>query len=83
MVYDHCEMIIETALSALGLKADHVQPGKAEVTREGDQNLFTALIIPCFIWYMNEFQIKPEEEVMEQKFWDEFLDYKKKVRRWV
>ncbi|MBO6584971.1 MAG: isoprenylcysteine carboxylmethyltransferase family protein [Gracilimonas sp.] len=46
-------------------------------------NLLTVLFIPCFIWYMNEFQIKSEEEVMEQKFGDEFLDYKKKVRRWV
>lgn len=47
------------------------------------ENMLTVLFIPGFIWYMNEFQIKPEEEVMEQKFGEEFLDYKKKVRRWL
>lgn len=35
MVCDRCEMVIETALSALGLEVDHVQLGKAEVTRKG------------------------------------------------
>ncbi len=47
------------------------------------ENMLTVLFIPIFIWYMNELQIKPEEEVMEQKFGDEFLEYKKKVRRWL
>lgn len=47
------------------------------------ENMLTMLFIPIFIWYMNEFQIKPEEQVMEQKFGEEFLGYKKKVRRWV
>jgi YesN/AraC family two-component response regulator len=36
MVCDRCEMVIETALSALGLEVNHVQLGKAEVTRNGD-----------------------------------------------
>jgi protein-S-isoprenylcysteine O-methyltransferase Ste14 len=46
-------------------------------------NLLTVISLPVFIWYMNEFQIKPEEEIMEQKFGDDFLEYKKEVRRWV
>lgn len=46
-------------------------------------NTLSIMIIPLFIWYMNAFQIQPEEEVMEQKFGEEFLDYKKKVRRWI
>ncbi|HET8865701.1 MAG TPA: isoprenylcysteine carboxylmethyltransferase family protein [Gracilimonas sp.] len=46
-------------------------------------NLFTIVVLLLFIWYMNEFQIKPEEEIMEQKFRDEFLEYRKEVRRWV
>jgi protein-S-isoprenylcysteine O-methyltransferase Ste14 len=41
------------------------------------------LILPVFVTYMNEFQIKPEEDVMEQKFGDEFSEYKKEVRRWI
>lgn len=37
MVCDRCEMVIETALQALGLQVDHIQLGKAEVRREGDK----------------------------------------------
>lgn len=41
------------------------------------------LVLPIFVWYMNSFQIKPEEEMMIQLFGDEYVDYKKKVRRWL
>jgi copper chaperone CopZ len=34
MVCDRCVMVIETALTALGLQVNHVQLGKAEVTRK-------------------------------------------------
>lgn len=37
MVCDRCEMVIETALMALGLEVSHVQLGKAEVIRNGDK----------------------------------------------
>ena len=37
MVCDRCEMVIETALTALGLNVDHVQLGKAVVTRTGEK----------------------------------------------
>lgn len=47
------------------------------------RNLLSLLIIPVFILYMNEYQIKPEEEMMEQKFGKKFTDYKKEVRRWL
>ncbi|MBD3617290.1 MAG: isoprenylcysteine carboxylmethyltransferase family protein [Gracilimonas sp.] len=46
-------------------------------------NAFILIILPLFVWYMNEFQIKPEEEAMKQKFGDKFLEYKKEVRRWI
>ena len=43
----------------------------------------TALIIlPLFVWYMTEFQIKPEEESLKTVFGDAYQDYLKKVRRW-
>lgn len=35
MVCDRCEMVIETALTALGLQVHHVQLGRAEVSRNG------------------------------------------------
>lgn len=41
------------------------------------------LVIPLFLIYMNRFQIIPEEKVMQEKFGEEFIDYKKSVRRWI
>lgn len=41
------------------------------------------MMLPVFIWYMNSFQIKPEEEMMIELFGDEYKDYQKKVRRWI
>ena len=39
--------------------------------------------ILLFISYMNLFQIIPEENAMVDLFKDEFLEYKKNVRRWI
>ena len=41
------------------------------------------LLIPLFILYLNLFQIIPEENAMVDLFKDEFLEYKKNVRRWI
>ncbi|SMO64160.1 Protein-S-isoprenylcysteine O-methyltransferase Ste14 [Gracilimonas mengyeensis] len=46
-------------------------------------NVLTLAVIPLFIWYMNIFQIKPEEAMMEEKFGREFEEYKNSVRRWI
>ena len=40
-------------------------------------------LIPLFVLYLNFFQIIPEENAMADLFKDEFLDYKKNVRRWI
>ena len=42
-------------------------------------------IIICFLFkiYITIFQIMPEEEAMEKIFGKDFVEYKKKVRRWV
>ena len=40
-------------------------------------------LIPLYILYINLFQIIPEENAMVYLFKDEFLDYKKNVRRWI
>ena len=40
-------------------------------------------LIPLFIIYLNRFQIIPEENAMVDLFKDEFLEYKKNVRRWI
>ena len=41
--------------------------------------LFTLL----FTIYITKFQIRPEEEVMEKLFGEDFLKYKKNVRMWL
>lgn len=47
------------------------------------QNVLNLVLFPLFIWYMNRYQIIPEEEVMEEKFDDQYREYKSKVRRWL
>lgn len=46
-------------------------------------NFLAFLLLPLFVGYMNRYQIKPEEKVMEQKFGDRYLRYKSSVRRWL
>ena len=36
-----------------------------------------------FVWYITEFQIKPEEKILKQKFGAQYEAYCKKVRRWI
>ena len=46
-------------------------------------NGLSFLLLPVFVGYMNRFQIAPEERHMQEKFGDEFLAYKARVRRWI
>lgn len=46
-------------------------------------NMLVFLMIPFFVGYMNRYQIIPEEQMMEEKFGDEFRKYKSEVRRWL
>lgn len=46
-------------------------------------NIYSALVPLLFIWYMNEFQIKPEEEVLAEKFGSDWEEYSNEVRRWI
>lgn len=41
------------------------------------------LVLPAFYFVITEMQIKPEEEMLEQKFGEEYLNYKSRVRRWL
>ena len=41
------------------------------------------LVVPCFIAYMNRFQIVPEEKALEGRFGSEFKVYSSRVRRWL
>lgn len=46
-------------------------------------NAAALLLIPAFVAYMTEFQIKPEERVLLTKFGSEYADYMATVRRWL
>lgn len=46
-------------------------------------SFFSLPICILFQVYMTHFQIKPEEKALEKLFGDEFLKYKKSVRRWI
>ncbi len=46
-------------------------------------SFISLLILPVYIAYIQTFQIRPEEKALEKKFGEMFLNYKRKVRRWI
>jgi protein-S-isoprenylcysteine O-methyltransferase Ste14 len=45
-------------------------------------HLLAFAFLPLFVWYMNRFQIHPEERALSTKFSEAFTRYKRSVRRW-
>lgn len=41
------------------------------------------VMLPVFVAYMTRFQIKPEERQLEALFGNAYLNYRKRVRRWL
>ncbi|MBS3797968.1 isoprenylcysteine carboxylmethyltransferase family protein [Pseudoalteromonas sp. BDTF-M6] len=46
-------------------------------------NPVSALVPPLFVIYLNRFQIRPEEHFLKQKFDDKYIQYCRRVRRWL
>ena len=46
-------------------------------------NLVAFLLLPAFIFYMNRFQIEPEDKALVARFGQTFVAYKTRVRRWL
>ena len=47
------------------------------------QNAAALLMLPVFLLYMTELQIKPEERALLEMFGSSYSDYKQAVRRWL
>ncbi|MEM6864011.1 MAG: isoprenylcysteine carboxylmethyltransferase family protein [Bacteroidota bacterium] len=45
-------------------------------------NAFNILVASGFVYYMNHFQIKFEEQALEKQFGKQYRVYKKNTRRW-
>ncbi|MBF0264221.1 MAG: isoprenylcysteine carboxylmethyltransferase family protein [Gammaproteobacteria bacterium] len=45
--------------------------------------LSALVLLPTFVWTINTMQIQYEEVILEQKFGDDYVQYKKSVRRWI
>jgi protein-S-isoprenylcysteine O-methyltransferase Ste14 len=46
-------------------------------------NIYSMTLCIGFVLYMNRFQIQPEEKALMSIFGEEFVDYKRRVRRWL
>ena len=46
-------------------------------------NIATIAVIPFFLLYLHFFQIKPEEQVLAEKFGKQYQEYRNNVRRWI
>lgn len=46
-------------------------------------NVLAFLFLPAFIFYMNRFQIEPEEKALTSLFGRQFVAYTSRVRRWL
>jgi len=41
------------------------------------------IMLFVFVWYLTQFQIKPEEQILAELFGDPYIEYMRQVRRWL
>jgi protein-S-isoprenylcysteine O-methyltransferase Ste14 len=46
-------------------------------------NWLALLLVPVFMLYIHQFQIKPEEQALSTLYGSAYADYKSRVRRWL
>jgi protein-S-isoprenylcysteine O-methyltransferase Ste14 len=46
-------------------------------------NWLALLLLPVFVLYINQFQIKPEERALSALYGPEYASYRSRVRRWL
>lgn len=47
------------------------------------ESLWSLLVVVGFVFYLDRFQIKPEEAALTALFGQAFRDYQSRVRRWL
>ena len=47
------------------------------------RNTWILLLVPMCAWVLQTFVIMPEEAYLEHKFGEQYLAYKRRVRRWI
>ena len=47
------------------------------------QNIVAFLMVVLFVAAVTQFQIRPEERILEERFGDEYIDYRRRVPRWL
>lgn len=47
------------------------------------ESLVALIVLIAFVFYMNRFQITPEEQALERLFGARFTEYRRRVRRWL
>jgi protein-S-isoprenylcysteine O-methyltransferase Ste14 len=47
------------------------------------QNIVAFLMVGLFVATVTQFQIRPEERALEERFGEEYIDYRRRVPRWL
>lgn len=46
-------------------------------------NILNTLVLIFYVWFINRYQIVPEEKILLEKFGQEYQQYLTKTRRWI
>ena len=47
------------------------------------QNVLALALVVLFVATVTQFQIRPEERILEERFGEEYIDYRRRVPRWL
>jgi protein-S-isoprenylcysteine O-methyltransferase Ste14 len=47
------------------------------------QNIVPFILVGLFVATVTQFQIRPEERILEERFGEDYIDYRRRVPRWL